>query len=453
MVFSSLFFVGVFLPLFILLYYLCPTVGQKNICLLLFSLVFYAFGGMYFLFLAVIVTFAIHVLAKKIENSENDLERKKFLASGIFISAINLILFKALGVMEAGSIALPIGISFYTFKLISYIVDVYRDDVDSFEKFHHTLLYAISFHHVLQGPIIRADQMRYDMTDREATAEMRAEGMWRFCIGLGKKILLADPLGEVANTLLPIGGGELATVGIWLGTLAFGLQLYLDFSGYSDMAIGLGRICGFTYEENFNYPYIAGSIKDFWRRWHMSLSGFFRDYVYIPLGGSRGNKIKTLFNLLVVWALTGIWHGTGLNFLLWGLYYFLLLSIERVIKPYEKAYIKYACYPLTFILVFFGWLLFRMTDTEGLLFAIRGFFGVGSEFYIRNVGIVFKNNIFLIVLGFFASTPLFKLCGEVMEENINGINILKALFVVVVLALSVLVMTGNSFTPFLYEKF
>ena len=308
------------------------------------------------------------------------------------------------------NIGLPLGISFYIFKLISYVADVYTKKTAPGD-FFHVLLYTVTFHQVAQGPITRYAEMAEEMDHRSADAEDLAEGLWRFTVGLAKKTVLADHLGTLAETFLPLAGNTTFSVGgAYLGALCYMLQLYLDFSAYSDMALGLGRMIGFHYPENFNYPYIAVSVRDFWRRWHISLSRFFRDYVYIPLGGNRVSTGRLLLNLLAVWALTGFWHGSSWNFILWGLYYFVFIAIENVVKkhplpltPLTRAF----GHIYTLIVVFFGWVLFRFSDFQVLREVLRTMFFLSGRATVDAAELLtLRSNLFFLIFALIACTPL-----------------------------------------------
>ena len=355
------------------------------------------------------------------------------------------------------NIGLPLGISFYIFKLISYVADVYTKKTAPGD-FFHVLLYTVTFHQVAQGPITRYAEMAEEMDHRSADAEDLAEGLWRFTVGLAKKTVLADHLGTLAETFLPLAGNTGFSVGgAYLGALCYMLQLYLDFSAYSDMALGLGRMIGFHYPENFNYPYIAVSVRDFWRRWHISLSRFFRDYVYIPLGGNRVSTGRLMLNLLAVWALTGFWHGSSWNFILWGLYYFVFIAIENFVKKFRKAQAAevsggmegrpavaesiatdgtdIAVVPAsaadtkrnaqaprrsplpaltralghlyTLIVVFFGWVLFRFSDFQVLREVLRTMFFLSGRATVDAAELLtLRSNLFFLIFSIIACTPL-----------------------------------------------
>lgn len=466
MSFSSLIFIALFLPVFMIASVLVRGNQRKNLVLLLFSLIFYAFAGLTKLALLLMVTMLAWFSGQRIGRalqfaaSENpdyqegdddfqspDAERirvegqrraRAWLLLALVMLIAVLLFYKLAGPicrslfltnagdLDAGggattgtaaailayvrNIGLPLGISFYIFKLISYVADVYMRKTEPGD-FFHVLLYTVTFHQVAQGPITRYAEMAEEMDHRSVDAEDLAEGLWRFTVGLAKKTVLADHLGTLAETFLPLAGNTTFSVGgAYLGALCYMLQLYLDFSAYSDMALGLGRMIGFHYPENFNYPYIAVSVRDFWRRWHISLSRFFRDYVYIPLGGNRVSTGRLLLNLLAVWALTGFWHGSSWNFLLWGLYYFVFIAIENVVKkhPLPLTPLTRALGHLyTLIVVFFGWVLFRFSDFQVLCEVLRTmFFLSGCATVDAAELLTLRSNLFFLIFALIACTPL-----------------------------------------------
>lgn len=475
MSFSSLIFIALFLPVFMIASVLVRGNQRKNLVLLLFSLIFYAFAGLTKLALLLMVTMLAWFSGQRIGRalqfaaSENpdyqegddvfqspDAERirvegqrraRAWLLLALVLLIAVLLFYKLAGPicrslfpaeagdLEAGdgattgtaaailayvrNIGLPLGISFYIFKLISYVADVYTKKTAPGD-FFHVLLYTVTFHQVAQGPITRYAEMAEEMDHRSADAEDLAEGLWRFTVGLAKKTVLADHLGTLAETFLPLAGNTTFSVGgAYLGALCYMLQLYLDFSAYSDMALGLGRMIGFHYPENFNYPYIAVSVRDFWRRWHISLSRFFRDYVYIPLGGNRVSTGRLLLNLLAVWALTGFWHGSSWNFILWGLYYFVFIAIENFVKKFQKRNAQAPCRsPLTqftralghlytLIVVFFGWVLFRFSDFQVLREVLRTMFFLSGRATVDAAELLtLRSNLFFLIFSIIACTPL-----------------------------------------------
>ena len=345
MVFSSLIFLFVFLVLNLTIYLFIDN-KYKNQVLLIFSLIFYAWGGPKYLILLAGETFASWFFALMIEQSRDKWQRKMFMLGECLVLLGLLGYFKyavffaenfhaLFGVpKEIPNIVLPIGISFYTFQLLSYVVDVYRREIKAQPKYWKLLLYSSLFHQCIAGPIVRYETVADEIDNRKVTQTDIYLGIRRFSIGLAKKSILANSCAEIADALILPGSEALAaqsTLGLWLGVFAYMLQIYLDFSAYSDMAIGMGRMVGFHYLENFNYPYIAKSVQDFWRRWHISLSTFFRDYVYIPLGGSRCSTAKYVRNMAAVWFLTGMWHGASWNYIFWGIYYLAFLLLERFV--------------------------------------------------------------------------------------------------------------------------
>ena len=329
-------------------------------------------------------------------------------------------------------IALPIGISFYTFQLLSYMVDVYRGEVPAQRYFRRLLLYVSLFHQCIAGPIVRYKDVSEQILSRRVESEDLRNGINRFASGLAKKVLLANVCGQIASRTILSGAlidqaKNLATLqsapalSLWLGCFAYALQIYLDFSAYSDMAIGMGLMVGFHYKENFNYPYLANSITDFWRRWHMSLSSFFRDYVYIPLGGNRKGKPRQALNLLIVWFLTGMWHGAGWNFILWGLYYFLFLAIEKFLLPGLQRLPAFFGHLYTLAVVFFGWVLFYFTDfTQGWV-VIKGMFCLNgnplTSFESQNIAL---NYLFFLLVAVLACTPLPRFLYHKVTSSTNG---------------------------------
>ena len=466
MSFSSLIFIALFLPVFMIGSVLVRGNQRKNLVLILFSLVFYAFAGLTQLALLLMMTMLAWFIGQRIGRalqfaaSENpdyqegddvfqspDAERtrvegQKRARAWLLLALVLLIavllcyklagpicrnLFPAnAGELDAGAgattgaaaaicayfrnIGLPLGISFYIFKLISYVADVYTKKTAPGD-FFHVLLYTVTFHQAAQGPITRYAEMAEEMDHRCADAEDLAEGLWRFTVGIAKKTVLADHLGTLAETFLPLAGNTGFSVGgAYLGALCYMMQLYLDFSAYSDMALGLGRMIGFHYPENFNYPYIAVSVRDFWRRWHISLSRFFRDYVYIPLGGNRVSTGRLLLNLLAVWALTGFWHGSSWNFILWGLYYFVFIAIENFVKkrPLPLTPLTRALGHLyTLIVVFFGWVLFRFSDFSVLCEVLRTMFFMSGRATVDAAELLtLRSNLFFLIFSIIACTPL-----------------------------------------------
>lgn len=473
---SSLFFVLCFLPIMAMIYFTTTVVGYKNRIILIFSLLFYSFGGVSYLALLMVMTAIGWISGVKIETAPDKKTKKKWLVFSIIVFVLVLGIFKYtnffVGTVTsiAGinwkplAIALPMGISFYTFKLISYVTDVYTGKCSAEEHYSVLLLYTSIFPQALQGPIERYKDIKDEIYNRDTRAYDISEGIYRFAVGLAKKTILADHIGELANTLSPvtesISGATMLAV--WVGSLCYAMQLYLDFSAYTDMAIGVGRILGFRFSENFNYPYAATSIKEFWRRWHITLSSFFKDYVYIPLGGNRVGLFRTSFNLLVVWILTGLWHGASWNFVLWGLFYLPFIVIENWWKKMEfPVFPKLFGHIIAVFIINFGWLLFRYSDINQLIEVISIYLGIKSNgFSVSTVNINILNNIFLIITCTLACTPIFSLVGKkisAIAEARKGVagfyQGTRTIFCLILLLLSLAAMAGDSFTPFLYNQF
>lgn len=479
MVFSSLIFVFTFLVLHLAALVLAPTIKHKNTVLLISSLIFYAWGGLSYLLLLVSMVFVNYLGALILNLYKQTRGRRFWLIVTCAIDLILLGIFKYTGFFLGNlqflfgfpdsipTIVLPIGISFYTFQLLTYVVDVYRREVPPQKSYRLLLLYTASFHQCIAGPIVRYSDVNKELLHRKVKASEVSDGIMRFTVGLGKKAILANTCAELADSLLPLDAEQLASVsavGLLFGGACYMLQIYLDFSAYSDMAIGLGLISGFHYKENFDYPYTATSVTEFWRRWHISLSSFFRDYVYIPLGGSRVKVSRHILNLFVVWFLTGMWHGASWNYILWGLYFFVFLVLEKFIFKWDpKAKIPFWKRPLRRIyllaVVYFGWLLFRFTDLSMLWTTIKGFVCAnGNSFFDASVSITFKNHLYFLIFTLIACTPFYKKCVERLKRSqfslaaslYNGWIIAAPLLLIF---LSLISLVGNSYNPFLYFQF
>ncbi len=473
MVFSSLVFLFLFLAIHLFVYHMVDE-RYRNVVLLVSSLIFYSWGGPRYLVLLMGNTLASWGFALLIERSDSPGKRKLWLVAECVVLLGVLGIFKYLGFFCANfqaifgvpelipEIVLPIGISFYTFQLISYVVDVYRGEIDAQPSYWKLLLYSSLFHQCIAGPIVRYQTVAEQIDERRPTKNDIYYGVRRFSIGLAKKAVLANSCAAVADTLLPIGDASLATqttTGYWLGMLFFGLQIYLDFSAYSDMAIGMGRMVGFRYLENFNYPYQAVSIQDFWRRWHISLSSFFRDYVYIPLGGSRCSKAKYVRNIFIVWFLTGMWHGASWNYILWGLYFAVFLLLEKFVIRGRMPRIAGHIYAL--VVVYFGWVLFKFENFAELGMVLAGMFGLaGGGFTGLEVHTLFMQNIFLMLFCFVACTELGKRLHKALFDaaqrndialTIYGIT--EAITPVILLVIAVAALAGASYNPFIYFQF
>lgn len=478
MVFSSLFFIYLFLPLNLVVYYFAKTTKAQNIVMLIFSLVFYAWGEPVYVLLLIFMAFCDWLISLFIERHKT----RKFTAKLglVMMAAVNLGL---LGVFKYGAfiltnvqyftgkqttvpeIILPIGISFYTFQLISYVVDVYRDDVPAQKNFFTLLLYVSLFHQCIAGPIVRYKDICSELSERRVTGQDIADGIWRFCFGLAKKAILANACGNIADTLLASGENNTlsqnSVLALWVGMLAYALQIYLDFSAYSDMAIGMGRMIGIHYRENFDYPYISCSVTEFWRRWHISLGSFFRDYVYIPLGGNRKGRLRTYINLFIVWFLTGLWHGASWNFVLWGLYFFVFIVIEKQFLSRLLSKDRVVSHLYLILVVYFGWVLFKFNNLNSVLTVLRGMFGLnGNIFTDFETNTVILSNMVILLFCILVSTPVVKKIGGVIRYTYTGkkavlvvYSIGRILIPLVLLLLSTAALVGDSYNPFLYFQF
>lgn len=471
MVFSSMFFILVFLVVCYGAYLLGRTMKQKNIILLVSSLIFYAWGGPALCLLLCLETYVCFAGALIIEKTKE----KKYRLAHAWVTVGTclglLIFFKYTGFFvnnfiglfnidaTAPSIVLPIGISFYTFQLISYVVDVYRAEVKAQKKYWMLLLYASLFHQCIAGPIVRYADVNYELENRVMTLDDLSRGFTRFSVGLAKKAVLANGCAAIADSLLASGTlNTQAVAGIWLGIFAYALQLYLDFSAYSDMAIGMGLMVGFHYKENFNYPYIAYSVTDFWRRWHISLSSFFRDYVYIPLGGNRVSLPRHILNLFIVWVLTGFWHGASWNFILWGIFYFVFLALEKFVFRFKKnppLILRIPGTLYTLLVVFFGTMIFRFTSLSELWTAIKGMFGA-SGFSGMQAESQFVGNIFFLIICVLACTPIVPAISKLLDKHSYTKKVslvISAAAPAVLIILSLLALAGDSYNPFIYFQF
>lgn len=489
MVFSSLIFLLAFLPLNLICYFISDSIRVRNAVLLVFSLIFYAWGEPVYVLILIGMSFFSWVFSLWIERAKSKAAEKfwLFIASAVCIGSIgffkysgflvtNLNALAGRNLLPVPAVTLPIGISFYTFQLLTYVVDVYRKEVPAQKSFFRVLLYAGLFHQCIAGPIVRYGDIEKELTNRKSTLDDISRGTNRFIVGLAKKAVLANGAGAVVETLLlrdaAIGNTALlpqniallegrSALTLWMGMAFYMLQIYLDFSAYSDMAIGLGQICGFHFKENFDYPYVSTSVTEFWRRWHMSLGSFFRDYVYIPLGGNRKGKGRQIFNLFVVWALTGLWHGANWNFVLWGLYFFLFLVLEKFIFGKALAKTKVLGHIYLLAVVFFGWVFFKFTDVSLVGAVLKGLFAQnGNALYTYESMAFLEKYVLFFVICVLACTPLIRNIGRRLqkmgEKNRGGAflsGLLGVICPVALLVISVLALVGDSYNPFLYFQF
>lgn len=473
MIFSSLLFLFRFLPAVLVCYYVVPR-SLRNLVLFLFSLLFYAWGEPVYIVLmlvSILVSYTGGIVVDRLKRQGRLRAAKTALVVSSVISLSLLGFFKyadfVIGTVNSVTgagfdllkIALPIGISFYTFQTMSYTIDVYRGEASVQKNLISFGAYVVMFPQLIAGPIVQYKTIDQQLRSRRETAEEFAEGIHRFMLGLGKKVLLANNAGALWDSIQAMSYAELPALTAWMGLTAYTFQLYFDFSAYSDMAIGLGHMFGFEFLENFNYPYISKSITEFWRRWHISLSTWFRDYVYIPLGGNRVNKLRHVRNILVVWLLTGIWHGASWNFVLWGIYYGILLLLEKFVfgRFLEKLpSILRHIYCMFFVMI--GWNLFVFDDMgRGLSFMKALFGGYGQGLLNRETIYLLYNNIVLLVLLILGSTRLPKRLGTaitaLLQEREGILTILRNAFYVVIFFLSVAWLVDASYNPFLYFRF
>ena len=479
MVFSSLFFAYVFFPVCMLLYYASSSIKWRNGVLLAFSLLFYSWGEPVFVLLMIATVAVNYFLGLQIGKAGSQNHAKLYMALSVIVSLGSLGFFKYSGFfvetlnsligtsIPVPQVALPIGISFYTFQILTYVIDVYRGKVPAQKSFAKLLLYICCFHQLIAGPIVRYEDIANEIENRYATAEDITCGIKRFIIGFSKKVLLANMCGQAATEIL---NGDLSTTTVvcaWYGIIMYTLQIYFDFSAYSDMAIGMGRMCGVHYHENFNYPYMAKSVTEFWRRWHMSLSFFFRDYVYIPLGGNRKHQI---LNLFIVWFLTGMWHGASWNFIIWGLYYLMFLILEKFV--FGKQLQKYPAIGHIYLLlvVIVGWVFFYYTDMSQAIQLLKIMFGIsGNAVSDAFAAAKINNSIYVFQIAALCcipasqmfkefnekvsarleageaagASPTLRVCGQAVQ-----FIALASLFIT-----SSIMLVGESYNPFLYFRF
>ena len=465
MVFADLFFLFAFLPAFALCYGLASLAEGnrlKNSVLVVFSLVFYAWGEPLYVFLLVACAFLNWLFGRGLDRAGKG--RGLLLALGLAANLAILGTFKYLGFfadllgrfgleVHVPELALPIGISFYTFQSISYLVDVYRKESKAQKRFGDLLLYIAMFPQLIAGPIVRYGTIAREINKRQVSWQDMADGSFRFIIGLGKKVILANQLSEVSDHFLAGDLASLSTAGAWVGLLAFTLQIYFDFSGYSDMAIGIGRCLGFHFKENFDHPYCCNSITDFWRRWHISLGSFFRDYLYIPLGGNRRHQF---FNILVVWFLTGMWHGASWNFILWGVYFGLIVALEKytILRWRVPAFVLHL---YSLLLVILGWGIFYFVDFSRMTSFFQILFGQAAQFSDFTVGSALRSRFWLWIGAVVFCLPVGRwLQGLVGEKHFLGRSILslsKMVIAIAVLSISVALLVGATNNPFIYTRF
>lgn len=474
MLFSSLIFLFGFLPLVILCYYLSPG-KLKNYTLLAFSILFYAWGGVTY---TVVLLFSIilnYIFVKRIQTSEN--KSKTWLSIGLTVNVLVLVIFKYLGffienlndlfslvVDKENSIpnvriVLPLGISFFTFHQMSLLWDVYRNKTTPAVKFADTALYITFFPQLVAGPIVRYKDIIGQIRDRQESLEFFNAGIQRFILGLFKKVIIANTCASIADSVMAEQLNSISSSAAWLGIVAYTLQIYFDFSGYSDMAIGLAKLFGFTIMENFNFPYISKSIKEFWRRWHISLSTWFRDYVYIPLGGNQKSQGRTYLNLILVFFLTGFWHGATWSFIVWGLFHGIFLIIERL--GLEKLLMKIpqvVSWSYTLLVVMIGWVFFRIEKLPDAWGYISKLFGGGVAGNKSVLYFLDSEKLTILILAIISSTILIIKIKEIMDSIalkrlVSFYGLLKSIVLIFMFVYSVVILNAGSYNPFIYFRF
>lgn len=458
MVFSSLLFLFLFLPIVLILHTIVPNVYAKNTVLFLFSLVFYAWGEPIYILLMLFSTVLDYSCGLGIDywkKKGNISLTKLFLLVSIITNLGLLGFFKYSGL----DLPLPIGISFYTFQTMSYTIDVYLGKTQVQKNIVSFGAYVTLFPQLIAGPIVRYDTVAKELNDRKVTISLFLEGIYQFVIGLGKKVLLANQIGSLWEIYQVRLGEELSFAGAWLGMTAFAFQIYFDFSGYSDMAIGLGKMLGFYFPENFRYPYQAKTITDFWRRWHISLSTWFKEYVYIPLGGNKKGLTRQVINIMIVWLLTGIWHGASLNFLYWGLYFGVLLLVEKLfLRKYLEQLPSVIQHSYSLFFVWIGWVLFAFEKESNIVVYIKSMFHFGNHSWItqfdkyqwENYGIL----LCILMIGC-TSYPkkLWNYIRDKFQKQSGIFFFIETLFYIGIFLLSVAYLVDATYNPFLYFRF
>ncbi len=471
MVFSSLFFLYMFLPICLLAVWVTKKISIQNGILLGFSLFFYAWGEPIYVLLLIFTSFVIWMSSIMMSRARTKKQRRIWLIVAVIIALSSLAFFKYAGFFvelinyipfinfKVPQISLPIGISFYTFQALTYIIDLYRQQIGTQRSFWKFLLYVSLFPQLIAGPIVRYADIETQLSKRRMTLDGMVSGIGRFLAGLAKKVLIANYASEIVEVCLESDHfGQISSATAILGIVAYTIQIYFDFSGYSDMAIGLGRMFGFHFLENFKYPYISSTITEFWRRWHISLSTFFRDYLYIPLGGNRSHRLRNTF---IVWFLTGLWHGASLNFIVWGLYYFALLMFERkFILPAGSRIPKALGHVLTMLAVIFGWSLFYFTDPSRFVTFLGRLFAPGlAGFADIEAQILWKQHLIFLLVAFIGATPVLPWMQKKLKRPLLQIShspagaILQPLGIAALLLLCTASLAASSYNPFLYFRF
>ncbi len=468
MVFSSITFLFIFLPILILTYHIVPL-KFKNLVMFAGSMVFYAWGEIRFIPVMLGLSVVDYVCGRKMDKYKDNKNKKRifmlidvvtnlgvlffFKYVDFFIGNTNNLLGTAIPLL---GVILPIGVSFNSFQSISYAIDVYRGTTTCEKSYYNYLTYTTLFPQIIAGPIVRYVTVENELDTHPITVDNFSLGIRRFLLGLGKKVLIANNVGFLWSQIQSGQITEMSTVLYWVGILAFAFQIYFDFSGYSDMAIGLAKIFGLTFDENFNFPYISKSITEFWRRWHMTLSAWFRDYVYIPLGGNRKGKVKLIRNLLIVCGLTGFWHGASWNYIVWGLFFAVILIFEKfvLLRFWDKVYAPFK-HLYAIILILISWVIFSFEDLSAGMSYLKGMFG-GHDvpFYTSQAGYVLLSYGVIFIVAAFLSTPIFKnFLLKLEQKEKNPTNVLVSVFYVAILITCVASLVNSSYNPFLYFRF
>ena len=468
MVFSCLIFIFIFLPLVLVSYYIAPR-RLRNTVILLASLLFYAWGEPTYIILIIISILINYLGALLIRVHIKNKDKSKFIFITLLLIDISILFFfkyygfaiECLGSiigldLKVKSISLPLGISFYTFQQISYIADIYIQKVKPERNLIDFATYIAMFPQLIAGPIVKYDDIHKQLANRKESIDKFGEGVQRFIIGLGKKVILANNIGLIWTQVKEVNLNDLSVVLAWIGIIAFTLQIYFDFSGYSDMAIGLAKMFGFDFLENFDYPYISKSITEFWRRWHMSLGGWFREYIYIPLGGNKKGTLIQVRNLFIVWFTTGLWHGASTNFVVWGLYFGVILFIEKIyLKDLLKKIPSIFSHIYTLIIVMIGWVIFDMNTLTDSGHYIKIMFGFGNNIFIDNLAkYILTNNFIILLIGLICSTKLIKIYMNKIKSTFreNDVFLITAINLLI-LIISTAYLVGASYNPFLYFSF
>ncbi len=468
MVFSSITFLYFFLPALIIIYYIAPK-KLKNLVMLIGSLTFYAWGEVRYIFIMLVLSLVDYICGRNIDKYlDNAKKRKLFMLIDVGVNLLVLFFFKygdffivninsMLGVnIPILDMPLPIGVSFNTFQSISYIIDVYRGTTTCEKSYYNYLTYTTLFPQIIAGPIVRYVTVEEDLDEREIKVDNFSQGLRRFILGLGKKVLIANNLGALWNSIYTGTITDMSVLLYWIGIVSFGFQIYFDFSGYSDMAIGIAKVFGLTFDENFNYPYIAKNITEFWRRWHITLSSWFRDYVYIPLGGNKVSRGKLIRNLLIVWTLTGFWHGASWNFMLWGFYFAIILILEKfVLLKYLHKTPRVFQHIYTIVLLIISWVIFSFEDLEVMREYFSGMFGLNGVSFLNDLTLYYITSYFImfILAGIF-STPIFKgVLYRLEHGNRKVIMFSAAMIYVFIFLASTAYLVNSTYNPFLYFRF